>query len=46
MMSNTFAGIYPGDAPQFVSAEISGAFLGFALYKLLSSGSDKSNPNP
>ena len=45
MMSNTFAGIYPGDAPQFIVAEISGAFLGLTLYKLLSPEADKSNSN-
>jgi len=45
MMSNTFAGIYPVDAPQFIVAEISGAFLGLALYKLLSPEADKSNSN-
>ena len=46
MMSNTFAGIHPSDTPQFVAAEIIGAFLGLALYHSLSSGSDKKNPSP
>ena len=43
MMSNTFAGISPGNALQFVAAEGIGAFLGLALYHLLSSGSDRDN---
>jgi glycerol uptake facilitator-like aquaporin len=43
MMSNTFAGISPGNALQFAAAEVIGAFLGLALYHLLSSGSDHDN---
>ena len=35
MMSNTFAGIHPGNALQFVCAELIGALLGLALFKLL-----------
>jgi glycerol uptake facilitator-like aquaporin len=40
MMSNTFAGIHPGNALHFVTAEVIGAFLGLALYHSLGSGSD------
>ena len=40
MMSNTFAGIYPGNAIQFAVAEVIGAFIGLALYQLLSSEAD------
>ena len=43
MMSNTFAGIYPGNAIQFVAAEIIGAFLGLTLYQSLSSKAAYSN---
>jgi len=39
MMSNTFAGIHPGSAFQFVSAELIGAFLGLTLFQLLRSES-------
>jgi glycerol uptake facilitator-like aquaporin len=35
MMSNTFAGIHPGNALQFVCAELIGALLGLTLFKLL-----------
>jgi glycerol uptake facilitator-like aquaporin len=45
MMSNTFAGINPSNALHFVAAELVGAFLGLALYHLLSSGSDHNNPH-
>ena len=43
MMSNTFAGIYPGNAIQFAVAEVIGAFIGLALYQLLSSEADHRN---
>ena len=45
MMSNTFAGIHPGNALNFMAAEVIGAFLGLALYQLLGSGSDHDNSN-
>jgi len=35
MMSNTFAGIRLLDAPQFMLAQVGGAFLGLALFELL-----------
>lgn len=35
MMSNTFAGIRLLDAPQFMLAQMGGAFLGLALFELL-----------
>jgi len=35
MMSNTFAGIRLLDAPQFMLAQVGGAFLGLALFGLL-----------
>jgi len=35
MMSNTFAGIHPGNALQFVCAEFIGALLGLTLFQLL-----------
>ena len=35
MMSNTFAGIRLLDAPQFMLAQVGGAFLGIALFELL-----------
>jgi glycerol uptake facilitator-like aquaporin len=37
MMSNSFAGIQPLDAPAFIAAELVGAVLGLFLHKLLSS---------
>jgi glycerol uptake facilitator-like aquaporin len=40
MMSDTFAGINPGNAIQFAVAEVIGAFIGLALYQLLSSEAD------
>jgi glycerol uptake facilitator-like aquaporin len=45
MMSNTFAGIHPGNALYFMAAEVIGAILGFALYQFLGSGSDHDNSN-
>jgi len=45
MMSNTFAGINPGNAIQFAVAEVIGAFIGLALYKLLSADPNQSNPD-
>jgi glycerol uptake facilitator-like aquaporin len=44
MMSNTFAGIHPGNALHFIAAEVIGAFLGLALFHLLGSGSNHDNP--
>lgn len=44
MMSNTFAGINPGNAIQFAVAEVIGAFIGLALYQLLSADPNQSNP--
>jgi len=35
MMSNTFAGIHPGNALQFVCAELIGALLGLTMFQLL-----------
>ena len=35
MMSNTFAGISPSDAPEFVVAQLAGAGLGLALHHAL-----------
>ncbi|MEI6661072.1 MAG: MIP/aquaporin family protein [Comamonadaceae bacterium] len=37
MMSNSFAGIQPLDAPAFIAAELVGAVLGLFFHKLLSS---------
>jgi glycerol uptake facilitator-like aquaporin len=37
MMSDTFAGISPHDAPAFVAAEITGIGFVFGIYKLLES---------
>lgn len=45
MMSNTFAGINPGNAIQFATAQVIGAFIGLALYKLLSADPNQSNPD-
>ena len=39
MMSNTFAGIRPADAPEFIVAELVGAGVGWGLYALLTSRS-------
>ena len=39
MMSNTFAGIRPADAPEFIVAELVGAGVGLGLYALLTSRS-------
>ena len=43
MMSDTFAGINPGNAIQFAVAEVIGAFIGLALYQLLSADPNQSN---
>jgi glycerol uptake facilitator-like aquaporin len=43
MMSNTFAGIHPGNALHFIAAEVIGAFLGLALFHLLGSGAHHDN---
>lgn len=43
MMSNTFAGIHPGNALCFMVAEFIGAFLGLVLYHLLSPDADHNN---
>ncbi len=45
MMSNTFAGIHPSNAIEFAVAEVIGAFIGLALYQLLSAGPDPSESN-
>ena len=45
MMSNTFAGIHPSNAIEFAAAEVIGAFIGLALYQLLSAGPDPSESN-
>ena len=45
MMSNTCAGINPGNAIQFAVAEVIGAFIGLTLYKLLSADPNQSNPD-
>jgi glycerol uptake facilitator-like aquaporin len=39
MMSNTFAGIRPADAPEFIVAELVGAGVGWGLHALLTSRS-------
>ena len=39
MMSNTFAGIRPADAPEFVLAELVGAAVGLGLHALLTARS-------
>ena len=44
MMSNTFAGIHPNHALQFVAAELIGAFVGLALYQVLRPESENNNP--
>jgi len=44
MMSNTFAGISPGDAPGFVAAEIVGAALGLMLHRLFDSAPVQDKP--
>ena len=44
MMSNTFAGIHPNHALQFVAAELIGAFVGLALYQVLRPESEHNNP--
>jgi cytochrome c oxidase subunit 1 len=45
MMSDTFAGIHPSNAIEFAAAEVIGAFIGLALYQLLSAGPDPSESN-
>ena len=45
MMSNTFAGISPWDAPAFMLAELVGACVGVLLHQLLSANQDLP-PNP
>lgn len=42
MMSNTFAGIRPADAPEFVLAELVGAAVGLGLHTLLTARSAQS----
>jgi len=44
MMSDTFAGIRPADAPGFVVAELVGAALGLALFLSLGSGDPERPP--
>lgn len=44
MMSNTFAGIHPADAPAFVVAEFLGAVLGVLCHRLL--GKSQSSDSP
>jgi glycerol uptake facilitator-like aquaporin len=49
MMSNTFAGISPADAPGFVLAQLAGAGVGVALHRALGTGSKGDTappPNP
>jgi len=41
MMSDSFAGIAPHDAPGFVLAQLAGAIGGVVLHKLLSEGEDR-----
>jgi glycerol uptake facilitator-like aquaporin len=36
MMSNTFAGIAPSDAPAFMLAQLIGGVVGLMLYSVLS----------
>ena len=45
MMSNTFAGIRPADAPEFIVAELVGAGVGLGLYALLTSRSTEEHKN-
>ena len=40
-LTATFSGIHPGDAPGFIAAQISGAFIGYVLAKKLSPASSK-----
>ncbi|NBW55760.1 MAG: aquaporin family protein [Betaproteobacteria bacterium] len=44
MMSNTFAGIYPADAPAFVVAEFLGAVLGVLCHRLLGKSQPSDSP--
>lgn len=46
MMSNTFAGINPADAPGFVLAQLAGAGLGLALHRALGAGSNGDTAPP
>lgn len=43
MMSNTFAGIRPADAPEFIVAELVGAGVGWGLHALLTSRSSEAH---
>ncbi|OYU32199.1 MAG: glycerol uptake facilitator [Comamonadaceae bacterium PBBC2] len=43
MMSNTFAGIRPADAPEFIVAELVGAAVGWGLHALLTSRSSEAH---
>ncbi|MDI9234918.1 aquaporin [Limnohabitans lacus] len=45
MMSNTFAGIRPADAPEFIVAELVGAGVGLGLHALLTSRSTEEHKN-
>ena len=45
MMSNTFAGIRPADAPEFIVAELVGAGVGVGLHALLTSRSTEEHKN-
>jgi glycerol uptake facilitator-like aquaporin len=45
MMSDTFAGINPIDAPAFMLAELAGACVGVLIHQLLSANQDQP-PNP
>ena len=44
MMSNTFAGIHPADAPAFVVAELLGAAIGLALFFSLGTADEDGPP--
>ncbi len=46
MMSNTFAGISPADAPGFVLAQVAGAGLGLVLHRALGAGASGDTAPP
>jgi glycerol uptake facilitator-like aquaporin len=35
MLTDTFAGIRPDDAPLFIVAQVAGVFIALAIYRLL-----------
>jgi glycerol uptake facilitator-like aquaporin len=44
-VTNTFAGIRPGDAPGFILAQLAGAFAATLLFRWLTPGLEREAPD-